>query len=263
MHDTDTIPPFGPTIHVDTLGSAERKRTGHVFKDCPLRDLEPAKKGNKVVACESCRTRWTAHTAEAAIAQRAFDAAWYAQAAVAAGYENPLPPARGPQVERPEPPTLAERVEAKATFDRANALKPSVKPNRFGGKCTDCGQWVEAGAGRLTGSPGQWGTAHVEPCPEATAPAAPAESVTPGMYWDADGDPVKVQVSRTSGKPYAKTVDGEYIGGGKHLVGLVRMTLAEAKAYGRRTGQCCCCGAQLTDPSSVEAGIGPICASKF
>jgi hypothetical protein len=35
-----------------------------------------------------------------------------------------------------------------------------------------------------------------------------------------------------------------------------------AKAYGRRTGTCCCCGRTLTAHASIEAGIGPICASK-
>lgn len=39
--------------------------------------------------------------------------------------------------------------------------------------------------------------------------------------------------------------------------------LASAIAYGRRTGQCSCCGRELTDPVSVAAGIGPICAGKF
>jgi hypothetical protein len=38
---------------------------------------------------------------------------------------------------------------------------------------------------------------------------------------------------------------------------------AAAIAYGRRTGCCSVCGRELTDPTSVEAGIGPICAGKF
>ncbi|MEY4932552.1 MAG: Ralstonia phage [Pseudomonadota bacterium] len=38
---------------------------------------------------------------------------------------------------------------------------------------------------------------------------------------------------------------------------------AAAVAYGRRTGTCACCGRELTDPVSIEAGIGPICASKW
>jgi hypothetical protein len=36
-----------------------------------------------------------------------------------------------------------------------------------------------------------------------------------------------------------------------------------AVAYGRLTGQCSCCGRELTDPVSIANGIGPICADKF
>lgn len=42
-----------------------------------------------------------------------------------------------------------------------------------------------------------------------------------------------------------------------------RMTLDEAKEFGKVTGICCVCGAKLTNEESIEAGIGPICASKF
>lgn len=36
-----------------------------------------------------------------------------------------------------------------------------------------------------------------------------------------------------------------------------------AVRYGRETGSCSCCGRTLTDPNSIEAGIGPICAGKY
>jgi hypothetical protein len=39
--------------------------------------------------------------------------------------------------------------------------------------------------------------------------------------------------------------------------------MAEAKAYGQRTGECCCCGKELTNPESIKLGIGPICAGKW
>lgn len=38
---------------------------------------------------------------------------------------------------------------------------------------------------------------------------------------------------------------------------------AAAIAYGKRTGQCSCCGAGLTNPESIELGIGPICREKY
>lgn len=36
-----------------------------------------------------------------------------------------------------------------------------------------------------------------------------------------------------------------------------------AIAYGQRTGECSVCGRELTNHSSIEAGIGPICAEKY
>lgn len=42
-----------------------------------------------------------------------------------------------------------------------------------------------------------------------------------------------------------------------------RLSLAEAKAFGVMTGECICCHATLTDPKSVVAGIGPVCAKKY
>jgi len=36
-----------------------------------------------------------------------------------------------------------------------------------------------------------------------------------------------------------------------------------AVLHGKRTGVCSCCGRELTDPESIAAGIGPICASKW
>jgi hypothetical protein len=39
--------------------------------------------------------------------------------------------------------------------------------------------------------------------------------------------------------------------------------LAAAVKYGKLSGRCCSCGRDLTDPASIEAGIGPVCATKF
>ena len=38
---------------------------------------------------------------------------------------------------------------------------------------------------------------------------------------------------------------------------------AAARVDGIETGICCCCGAELTDPVSIAAGIGPICAGNW
>lgn len=43
----------------------------------------------------------------------------------------------------------------------------------------------------------------------------------------------------------------------------VRMSMDEAKAFGKIYGFCVRCGRTLTDEGSIEAGIGPICAGKW
>lgn len=39
--------------------------------------------------------------------------------------------------------------------------------------------------------------------------------------------------------------------------------LDEVQQYGFETGECGCCGRTLTNPDSIAAGIGPICASRW
>lgn len=43
----------------------------------------------------------------------------------------------------------------------------------------------------------------------------------------------------------------------------IETPLASAVAYGKLTGRCSCCNRELTNPESVELGIGPICRAKF
>lgn len=86
------------------------------------------------------------------------------------------------------------------------------------------------------------------------------------------------ETSRNPGALYVKH-DGEYVGkiaGGKFhatyaaksdtlakVLEVAANPLEMATLYGKQTGNCSCCGRELTDPASVEAGIGPICASKW
>lgn len=42
-----------------------------------------------------------------------------------------------------------------------------------------------------------------------------------------------------------------------------KVDLEEAKEFGRAFGCCMVCGATLTNPDSIEAGIGPVCAGRF
>jgi hypothetical protein len=90
--------------------------------------------------------------------------------------------------------------------------------------------------------------------------------VAEGMY-KVEGDIFKVY--RTQAGHIATkqlTEDGFEYTGRKPLAVIKpehRMTLDEAKAYGKVTGTCCNCGRLLTNEDSIEAGIGPICAGKF
>jgi hypothetical protein len=47
------------------------------------------------------------------------------------------------------------------------------------------------------------------------------------------------------------------------IVAVASDPASSARAYGVRTGSCSCCGRTLTDKSSIDLGIGPICAEKY
>ena len=84
--------------------------------------------------------------------------------------------------------------------------------------------------------------------------------------------------SKNAGALYV-TEHGQYLGkvaGGRFLkvrecrpeqeaqvVALINDPRGAAEAYGRLTGCCCVCNRELTDPVSVERGIGPVCAERF
>ena len=84
----------------------------------------------------------------------------------------------------------------------------------------------------------------------------------------ADIEIYRVQRSKSSGKLYAlRVLDG---GGTEYAPGMVTrldpaavLSLEAAQAWGQRTGTCCQCYAKLTNPESIELGIGPVCRGKF
>ena len=47
------------------------------------------------------------------------------------------------------------------------------------------------------------------------------------------------------------------------IMGAASDPISAAIRYGKVSGECSCCGRELTDPRSIERGIGPICADKF
>lgn len=106
--------------------------------------------------------------------------------------------------------------------------------------------------------------------------AAPAtqEELEDGMYR-LDGRIYKVvHAVHGSGRQYAKELLAPAAKGEaaswERAPGVVRklrpehkLSLEEAKEYGRIYGVCCRCAAPLTDEDSIAAGIGPVCAGKF
>ena len=102
----------------------------------------------------------------------------------------------------------------------------------------------------------------------ATPKAATVEALEVGMYVR-DGEIYRVQKSRETGNLYAKHLDSETLkfayapGIVKTLTPADKMSLEVAKAWGLQTGTCCVCARTLTDPESVEQGIGPVCAGRL
>lgn len=84
---------------------------------------------------------------------------------------------------------------------------------------------------------------------------------------------------RNAGAIYVKTHDDVYLGkiaDGKFtrsrdctaaleagIVAAAADPLAAAVAYGKQTGECSCCGRELTNELSISLGIGPVCRDKW
>lgn len=100
-----------------------------------------------------------------------------------------------------------------------------------------------------------------QPLPSRKPAGLPEEG-----YYRFEGDFVKVQISQSSGKPYAKRWDPmiekwDYQGGLYFkLRGATPLTAEDAKMFGDLYGQCIFCGLKLTDERSITAGYGPTCA---
>jgi hypothetical protein len=90
--------------------------------------------------------------------------------------------------------------------------------------------------------------------------------VEPGFYIYND-DVYVVVHNRAKTNVYAKRMN-LVTGSWEYAPGAVsrlseRLTVEQAAAMGHLHGICVCCGATLTDPESVERGIGPVCAKRL
>lgn len=167
------------------------------------------------------------------------------------------------------------------------------RPNRHPGACIRCHAQVPARVGRLAKrGDGSWAVDHVGDCPDTTGQTPePVRRVDhDGIYRTPDGTIYKVQHAKLStGRLYAKQLvltrcrqpdcdhpttiqpDGshqhghfEYAPGAIHtLTADMALTLEAARTFGRLYGICSRCGSDLTDETSIAAGLGPTCRSKF
>lgn len=84
--------------------------------------------------------------------------------------------------------------------------------------------------------------------------------------------------SRNAGAIYVKDFTGNYLGKvqdnvfhpaymGESAIEPLKLIavnpLQAAIRYGQQTGQCACCGRELTNSESIQLGIGPICREKW
>lgn len=89
---------------------------------------------------------------------------------------------------------------------------------------------------------------------------APAGGRNPGAIYVKD---------RGTKEYLGKVADGRFVcsaaGQGRkaEVAEIARDPKAAAIAYGKEYGICSVCGRELSDPESVAAGIGPVCASKY
>lgn len=93
-----------------------------------------------------------------------------------------------------------------------------------------------------------------------------------GMYARIDPEDLDLDIFRVrksqAGRFYALRLDfasEEFIYEPSAIRGIDpedRLTLEQAKSLGHMFGRCIVCWAALTDPKSVERGIGPVCAKR-
>lgn len=88
---------------------------------------------------------------------------------------------------------------------------------------------------------------------------APASGKNAGSIYVKQGEDYLGRV--TEGKFYATRECGD--DRRANIVNVASDPAAAAKAFGQRTGQCSCCGRELTNGISIDLGIGPICAEKY
>lgn len=96
---------------------------------------------------------------------------------------------------------------------------------------------------------------------------APRQEPAPIGVYKKDNDYYRVANMRNSDRRVAYRWNGrkwDYARGYVfQLTANELLSVDEVRAFGLRTGMCAICGRTLTDPESVQKGIGPICEGKY
>jgi len=184
--------------------------------------------------------------------------------------------------------TIRQRNAAKSmrTKCEARAARDTETPEFRWTKCSD-GEWgVRGPAGHehaevtVTKASGETATVALGEAVDTHRPGQTVYAVArqdadetavtePGIYY-LPGEPVtifKVQPSRSSDRVWAKRLETDgtwtYVGRQPLNAGLVKLDAETAAKFGHAYGMCACCGRLLTNEDSIEAGIGPVCASRL
>jgi hypothetical protein len=107
----------------------------------------------------------------------------------------------------------------------------------------------------------------------APAPVTVLAYVPPAGSYLVNGQIFKIKKPKWVGAPAYLTLDDAFVGSiqcpsAKSLAALAELDTAEKAhaaviAYAKATGKCGVCHTKLTDPKSIAAGIGPVCAKKY
>jgi hypothetical protein len=167
-------------------------------------------------------------------------------------------------VRRPQSPATDKQIDFYMSLGRTREIGMSVEEfEAMAGALKDAGALTKGFVSeRLTEYKGAElrATKHAEP-----------------GYYVHEGDFHVVVRTKDKKRVYAKTLTKvgssetgktkfawEYNPGmGAKVAFMTPLTLEEAAKFGHLHGQCLICLRQLTDPESVKAGIGPVCASKL
>lgn len=119
----------------------------------------------------------------------------------------------------------------------------------------------DAVVGAIVTSLNKWGKTVARIAREEARPVA--DKVTEVGFYLHDGQAYKVVASKTSGKLYAKKVTkGGFVYDGGAIFKLSAtelMTAEQVRVWSRTCGICANCSAELSDPISVEIGLGTHC----